>query len=234
MTAFGPTTRSSGQGRAATPRRIAGRAIDWLSRRPWLALPPLALPAIWPFYSLGLPASSDGMLHLLRLVLLNHQIQQGIFYPRWVPELALGLGYPLWNFYSPSTYYLAQFFHLLGMDFFLALKAAFATIILIAGAGMYLLARDIFGRHGRWPALAAAAAYMYAPYLLTNVFIRGAIAEAGAGALLPLILWSTRRLILEETPRPYVLALAFSLGGLAVTHNITLLLAPPALLLPWA
>ena len=67
---------------------------------------------------------------------------------------------------------------------------------------------------------------MYAPYLLTNVYIRGAVAEVGAQALLPWVFWSTRRLLTAHRPSQYVLPVALSLGGLAVTHNITLLFTP--------
>ena len=49
-------------------------------------------------------------------------------------------------------------------------------------------------------ALVAATAYMYAPYLLTNVYIRGAIAEVGAQAWLPWVFWSARRLLTVRRP----------------------------------
>jgi hypothetical protein len=95
---------------------------------------------------------------------------------------------------------------------------------------MYMLARSLFGPHGRWAALVAAVAYLYAPYLLTNVYIRGALAEALAQALLPWIFWSARSLMHSPQPSRYVAPLAGSLGALAVTHNITLLFVPVVLL----
>ena len=91
---------------------------------------------------------------------------------------------------------------------------------------MYWLGRDVFGPQQRGAALVAATAYMYAPYLLTNVYIRGAIAEVGAQAWLPWVFWSARRLLTVRRPAQYVLPVALSLGGLAVTHNITLLFTP--------
>ena len=92
---------------------------------------------------------------------------------------------------------------------------------------MFLWARDLFGPGQDWAALVAATAYMYAPYLLTNVFVRGAIAEVGTQALLPWILWSTWRLMKAEQPANYVLPVVLSLGGLAVTHSVSLLFVPP-------
>src|SRR5450759_1535252 len=104
---------------------------------------------------------------------------------------------------------------------------AFAVLIVAAGMGMYLMALAIFGPRRRAAAMVAATAYMYAPYLLTNVFIRGAIAEVGAQALLPWIMWSTWRVLTAERPAPYVLPVALSLGGLIITHTINLLFVPP-------
>jgi hypothetical protein len=205
------------------------RSALWAWQRPWLALPVLALPALWPFFEIGLTHSSDGALHLLRLVALDHQVRQSVLYPRWSPELFAGLGYPVFNFYGPFAYYLAELLHLLGFDFVSALLAAFVVLVVASGLGMYLLARDVLGSQQRWAALVAATAYMYAPYLLSNVHIRGAVAEVGAQAWLPWVFWSTRRLLTAQHPAQYVLAVALTLGGLAVTHNITLLFIPLAL-----
>lgn len=202
---------------------------QWIGQRPWLALPVLVLPALRPFQTLGLPRSADGALHLLRLALLDYHLSLGTLYPRWLPELVVGLGYPLFSFYSPSTYYLGEALHLLGLSLPAALMAAFAVLVIVAGFGMYRLACDVLGQEHRWAALLAAVAYMYAPYLLTNVYIRGAIAEVGAQALLPWILWSWRRLITADKPASYLLPAALSLGGLALTHTISLVLLPPLL-----
>jgi hypothetical protein len=195
----------------------------------WLALFPLAVPALLPFFTEGLPRSYDGGLHLLRISLLDRYLQQGMLFPRWAPELLLGHGYPVFSFYAPGTYYLVELLHLLGLDFYYAFIAGFALLILVAGGGMYWLAKDSFGHDHQAAALVAAVAYMYGPYLLTNTFIRGAIAEVGAQALLPWVFWAMRRLLYAQRPVRYLLPVAFCLGGLALTHNITLLFVPPVL-----
>ncbi len=195
----------------------------------------LAMPALWPFVQHGLPGTADGHLHLLRLVLLDHHLAQGMLYPRWVPELVLGYGYPVFHYYGPSSYYLALLLHGLGLSYVQALMGTFSLLILTAGFGMYLLAKSLFAGQGenqrRWFALVAAVAYLYTPYMLTNVYMRGAIAEVGAQALLPWIFWSFRRLLTAPQPARYLLPAALSLGGLAITHTITLIFAPPILLL---
>ncbi len=223
-----PSSRSL-QSVSSAVQRNSVRIYRWLCQRLWLLLPLLAIPALWPLLRHGLPESADGTLHLLRLVVFDHHIGNGVLYPRWTPELFKGLGYPVFNFYGPLAYYLAELLHLIGLDFVSALIAAFAVLMVASGFGMYRLARDVLGAEQDWPALVAATAYMYAPYLLTNVYIRGAVAEVGAQAWLPWVFWSSRRLLTSERPSQYVLAAALTLGGLAVTHNITLLFTPVVL-----
>jgi len=213
----------------------------WLGHRVWLALPLLAIPAWWPFYREGLPRSLDGTVHLLRLGVLDYHIRQGVLYPRWSPELMLGYGYPVFSFYAPGAYYLVEGLRLLGFSLYTAFILVFCGLILVAGFGMFLLACDLFGTDHKWSALIAATAYMFAPYLLSNVYIRGGIAETGAQAILPWVLWSMRRLIdaaqtpvlgqpTMRQPAVYLWAVAFSLGSLAITHTLALLLVPPLLI----
>src|SRR4051812_49356079 len=77
--------------------------LQCLYARLWLTLFGLAIPALWPFVQEGLPRSFDGGLHLLRLGVLDYLIRHGSLYPRWAPSLMLGYGYPVLNFYAPST-----------------------------------------------------------------------------------------------------------------------------------
>jgi hypothetical protein len=209
--------------------RRFGRASAKVPGGVWPLLFILAIPALWPFLVRGLPQSYDGVTHLLRLALLDNFIHQGIWFPRWMPDLILGSGAPILNFYAPLTYYLAEGLHLAGLTNTTAFMASMALFVILAGGGMFLLARDVYGLNSPWPAIVAAIAYMYAPYLQHNIFIRGAIAEAGAQAILPWVLWSLRRLIKDPAPERYVLPVIFSLGALILAHNITLLLAPPIL-----
>ncbi|MGE5603548.1 MAG: 6-pyruvoyl-tetrahydropterin synthase-related protein, partial [Nitrososphaerales archaeon] len=199
---------------------------SFAARHAWLALPFLAIPAVLAYWTSGFPETADGHLHLLRLALVDRYVEQGWFYPRWIPDLVLGRGYPLLNFYAPAAYYVAEGLHLLGFGYQHALALAFASFIILAGAGMYLLAGEIFGPSQRRARLVAATAYMYAPYLLANTFVRGAVAEAAAEALLPWVFWTTHRLLTRGQPKRDIVPAALALAGLAVTHNITLLFLP--------
>ena len=68
----------------------------------------LTLPAWAPFLrpDLSLWQLFDGASHLRKSWLLAQLIKDGDWYPRWVPAIYGGYGYPTLNFYAPSTYYL--------------------------------------------------------------------------------------------------------------------------------
>jgi hypothetical protein len=170
----------------------------------------LALVAIHPLLQPTLPWSDDGQLHLWRVVELDHCLR----------------GFPLLNYYAPLSVYLAEGFHLLGLDFTAALLAALSTSLALGALGAYLWARDAFGKAG---GLIAAVAYAYAPYTLYDAVWRGNLAESLALGALPWAFWRLRRLVQRGNRRNLALA-ALALAILVLSHNVTALVAslPPA------
>jgi len=167
-----------------------------------------------------LPWAADTLIHLYRLVELDHLLQHGYWFPRYAPDLAYGFGFPLFNFYAPLSYYLAEVFRLVGMDFSPALLATFGLLIVLAGLGMYGWARELWGQRG---GVVAAAAYVTAPYLLYNVYHRGALAEVLAMTLMPALLWAMARRSFLLTALLYV--------ALLLGHNITALVFTPVIVI---
>ena len=195
----------------------------------WGLLALLALPALWPLLSEGFPKTHDGSVHLIRLFLLDEQVRSGNFFPRWLPSLMTGYGYPTFNFYAPFIYGVAELLHLAGVALPSALAVLMGGLVLAAGAGMFLLASDLYADHGpagRWAGLAAAGVYLYTPYFLVNLYVRGALAELLAQALLPWLFWAVTRVWTRPRPQLYWVGSAVLLGGIAIGHNITLLLLP--------
>jgi uncharacterized membrane protein len=90
----------------------------------------LALVAAAPFLTRpGLPHQTDAELHVYRAAELGHTLRAGAFYPRWAPDFYFGYGYPIFNYYAPLTYYLANLFDLLpGVDIVGGVKAVFVGI----------------------------------------------------------------------------------------------------------
>ncbi|HEX9075609.1 MAG TPA: 6-pyruvoyl-tetrahydropterin synthase-related protein, partial [Anaerolineae bacterium] len=177
-----------------------------------------------------LPYSDDGLLHLFRTFALDRTIHAGVLYPRWLPDLGYGYGYPIFDFYPPLASYIVETIHLLGAAFALATNATFIAIVALAAGGAYALATEWFAgeREARTAGLLAAAAYIFFPYFIVNVYIRGALAEALAMALLPWVFWSLHRLMLRQTRGAFVIA-TVGLAALLLAHSITLVIAAPVL-----
>jgi len=185
----------------------------------------LALPAITPLLQPTLTRSADGLLHLYRMVALDFVIRQGVFFSRWLPDLAYGYGLPLFVFYAPLSYYVAEGLHLLGLSAVGAFNTSAALALLISASGVYLLGKDLFGPRA---GVLAGVAYVYAPYQLFNTFSRGSLPVTWAGALFPFVFWAFSRLIHENRPG-YIPVSALICGAALLMHNISNLLFLPLL-----
>ncbi len=210
---------------ARTPRRWRFLTVGGAATA--LALGALPLVALAPLLSPGLPDTHDGLYHIFRAVQLEISLREGDLYPRWAPDFVQGLGYPVFNFYAPLLNYLLVALHQLGLTFVDALKASIALAFFAAGVGTYLFSRGPLGQQG---ALLAAAAYVYAPFLLMEAYVRADVPEQLALAWLPFVLLAFRRLV--EAPsagRLGVAAVAYA--ALVLTHNLTAFFFSPFLLL---
>jgi hypothetical protein len=184
----------------------------------------LPLFAIMPLLThAGLPNTADGPAHLMRQVELNQAWQEGNFYPRWGRDLAFGHGMPIFSYAPPALYQLTQLFHLPGLPLDAAMKAVLVFDFLLYSLGMFLFARRLFGPY---PALVAAALYVYAPYRLRESYIQGNYGQFTGLAFYPLILWAFHGLIVTRRPG-YLVAAAVTLAGLLFSHNISFMLFAP-------
>lgn len=183
--------------------------------------------AVSPLLRSGLPSMADVPIHLYRLVELDRCWQDGVYYPRWAPNLAFGYGYPLFNFAPPLPYFIAELFHVLGADFETAIKLLAVLCFLLYGLGMYLFAKEVMGAKA---ALLAAAAYVYTPFRFREALIYGGnYPQILAMALYPWILWAFHQIIAQDRPK-YIVAGALSYAGLMLSHNFHALVFTPLLL----
>lgn len=203
----------------------------WRPLLPYALLAILALPALWPLLQPdlppvvvgGLPRTNDMLIHYYRVVELDALARQGVLLPRWAPHLALGYGYPVFNFFFYLAHYLVEALHLLGLNLLTAFKAALALILVGTAWSAYRLGRDHFREAA---GLVTGVAYLYSPYILYDVYIRGSLTEPLALALLPLALWTLRRAAQNQTVSAVVwagLAIAFCL---LAHHGVTLQALP--------
>ena len=212
MSAVASSTRAP----RSLPARLADPLLRLLSNRTAWVLLLLLIPAMLPLAAPGyFFKAHDGSHSVSYLVEFDQAIRDGLIWPIWGPDYAVGFGYPVWLVYAPLAYFVAEFFHLLGFGLTVAVKLTWALGFLLGAAGMYRLARRWWG-----PAagLIAALAYTYAPYHLVQIYVRGALAEFLALAWFPWVLLAFVEL--WDDPRPRRVAWAgLALGALMLTHS---------------
>lgn len=189
----------------------------------------LLLPAVKDLLAPGYFTMHDDM-QVFRLFELDKCVKDGQIPCRWVPDGGYGYGYPLMQFYPPMPYYPMEILKLLGLGYFWPVKIMFVLAFLLSGVGMYLLAKEFFGK---WGGLLSSLFYVYAPYHSVDVYVRGAQNEAWGMVWFPFVLLFLYNLIAKKFSWKNFAFFSISLAGQLTSHNVmTLVFAPSAVL--WA
>ncbi len=174
-------------------------------------------PLVGPPYFLDAHDAPHSIFYLNQF---DQAIRDGVLYPRWGVDFALGYGYPLFNIYSTLAYYIAEVFHLLGASLTASIKLTYILGCILSGLTMYAFARRILGAEA---GLLAAVVYMFIPYRLLDIYVRSAFVESFAFSFLPLILLGFHDLIERWSARRLVLA-SVAYAALFLTHAATALI----------
>lgn len=155
---------------------------------------------------------------------------QGQWYPRWMPEMTGGYGYPLFVYYQPGFFLLALPFGLVGGAAF-GVNAALFTLFLVGGIGAFLVGRLLAGNGA---GAFAAALFLLTPYHFVNLYVRGDLSELMAALLMPWpvfgLLWLERCSRDGKPCRAAVLTMALGLAVIVISHPITAFFFVPVLL----
>jgi len=172
-----------------------GRWWRWAERgERTLGLGLVALSALWvqwPFHTTHWYDNDEVDRYPGRLEVFFDHVSWANPYPRWIPELAGGTGYPLFDFFNPGFLFVALPFRALGLSPTDACKAAILWLLVVGGFYARALAMRLLpseSRHREAVGAFAAFFYLTAPYTLSNLYLRGDLAELGAMMLFPLVL----------------------------------------------
>lgn len=188
-----------------------------------LLLIAIIIPAAFLLLTPGFYEPQD-LHHLADIYQMIRAIGSGQLPPRLGPDYIFGYGYPLFNFYYPLPFYLgALFFFFIG-SLTLSFKLVFITIILVSIIGMYIFLKELFKKD--WPAFVGSILFLYTPYRAVQIYVRGAMGEALALAILPFFAWSIVRLLKKpNTPNIAIMGLIGSL--FILSHNYFWVFAAP-------
>jgi hypothetical protein len=180
---------------------------------------------IWPVFVSGYFSHHDD-LQIMRIFEMRKCFTDFQIPCRWVPDMGYGNGYPLFNFYGVLPYYVGAIASYL-LGFIGAAKLLFLLPLVFGGIGMYLLAKELFGKT---PGLVGAALYLLAPYRALDAYVRGAIGESFALALIPFVFYFFLKLI-KSQEKKYFLPATLATGLFLISHNITVLIFTPLIIM---
>ncbi len=182
------------------------------------AIKPLFYPGFFPIHD---------DTQVARVFEMTKSLKGGMFPVRWVSDLGYGLGYPIFNFYAPLSYYFGSIFNLAGLDALSATKIMMGFGIILAGIFMYLFAKELFGKIG---GIVAALFYMYAPYHALDIYVRGDVSEFWAYAFIPLVFYGLWK-IYKNKSWFFVIVSSLGYAGIILSHNLTAMMITPFLVL---
>lgn len=189
----------------------------------WIFLFVLAVPAALKLILPGFYEPHD-LHHFADIYEMFRAFSSGQIPPRWGPDYLYNFGYPLFNFYYVTPFYLGALFLKLFGSIQLSYKLVFLSCIILGIAGMYLLLKEFIGK---FAAFVGSVIFLYTPYRAVQIYVRGAMGEALSLALTPLVAFAFIKVI--KSPKLRNIGVAALIFGLFIlTHNYMWVLS-----LPW-
>jgi len=166
--------------------------------------------------------------HLANLHQMIAALQSGQIPPRWAPNFSYNFGHPFFNFYYLLPYLVGSFFYLVfNFSLILSLKSIFFLSLLTSGIAMYYLGQKFFNKS---TSFAISIIYLFTPYRAVDLYVRGSIGELFGFVFMPLVLLTFINLLKSKHFSSLFWAV-ISLSGLIISHNLTILIFFPILLL---
>lgn len=161
--------------------------------------------------------ADDGIQHIARLMGTYQTITEGECPPVIMSNFCNGFGYS-WNiFYSPLTAYIPLIFSIFTSSFELMLKLFMVLCSFLSGIAMYSFVKKV--TNNRPAGLLASIIYIFAPYRLTDMYMRTAIAELASFIFLPILFHGMYNIFnSEEKSIKKSLMLTLGAVGLILSH----------------
>ena len=168
----------------------------------------LCFPSLYSLFHNGIFVSDDGEWMIIRLSAFYEMLKLGEVPVRFIARLNNGYGYPVSNFMYPGFLYFGSFIHLFGFGFVTTIKIIFGLGLLSSGVFTYFWLGKLFSKI---PAFFGAVIYIYMPYHLFDLYVRGSVGEVIALSIIPFIFW--------QIERKSMLWIAFGIATLILSHN---------------
>ncbi|NUQ65952.1 MAG: hypothetical protein HUU20_26120 [Pirellulales bacterium] len=206
-------------------RRLPGRRLALLRALPVIAaaallMAPLAIVG-------GFPETHEVFRYPALLTHFSDAWSAGVLYPRWLPHLAGGYGYPTFVFYQPLFFFVsAAVERIAGLAPPRAVWLACFLLAVLGTTGMYRLSRLFADVR---VSLFVAALYALTPYQYVDLYVRGDFSEFASIQIVPWILFCAVVLWRRSSNGLRLMGPAAGLAGslalVVVAHPLTALAA---------
>lgn len=178
----------------------------------------ISVPVILPYFHSGYFSTHDGEWAVVRLGEMFRELKDFQTPPRFSTYLNFGYGYPLFNFAYPFPYYLGIIFYFLKFGFVGSIKILFALSVPFSAFFMFLASRKLW--KSNLAGIVSAILYIYLPYRIVDLYVRGSIGESLSFIFFPLIILFVLKIINNPSSKSSIVLASFSYAALITTHNI--------------
>lgn len=178
----------------------------------------VSIPIILPYFHQGYFPTHDGEWAVVRLTDMFRILRDHQFPARFSGNLNFGYGYPLFNFAYPLPYYIGTVFHFLRFGFVDSVKLIFAITVPLSAIGMYMCSKELW--KNKAGGFISGILYIYLPYRMVDLYVRGSIGESLAFVLFPFIIYFLIKLYKNPQSILSLCLLSISYAALIMTHNI--------------
>lgn len=191
----------------------------------------LSLFVIWPLLRFGYFSHQDD-LQVIRIVEMRKCFADFQIPCRWVPDMGWGNGYPLFNYYGVFTYYLGGVISFV-FNYLTTAKILFGISLVFGSFGIYYFVLKLVD--SKLAGFISSVLYLFAPYKALDVYVRGALGETMALAIIPFVFYFLLSIFdankSENTnkQKKYFVLFTLSLFAFLITHNIMTLVFLPVL-----
>lgn len=168
---------------------------------------------LWPLFKPGFFVTDDGEWMIIRLSAFYQSLADGQFPVRYLGRLNNSYGYPVANFLYPGFLYIGSLFRFFGASFLDSIKLIIGLSVVGGAIAIYNFLRT---KYSVLSSLVGTCSYIFAPYLLFDIYHRGSVGEV-------LALFAASLSILSIA-RGWSMLLAFSIAFLIVSHNTVALI----------
>lgn len=184
----------------------------------------LSIPALFSLSKPGFYTSHDGETHTARIAQYYIALKDGQYPPRFASTFYNGLGSPIFVYIYPLPYLLGTIFHFSGFSFVDSFKLLMALGFIFSGIFSYLMLKEI--TKSTKAAFVGSIFYIWSPYRLSLIYVRGSLSEHLAYTFLPLVFFAFTK---YANTKKYIWIPTAAIGTslLLLSQNLVALISVP-------